>query len=102
MALPGSPFDAVNVTSKVPAWPADGVQVNVPDVFDPFAVKVAPVGRFAAVSEVIASPFTSAAVTVNETSVPSVPDTVGGDRKSVASGKPGAPSGSRVIALTDG
>src|SRR5262245_5727307 len=78
MALPDRAFAAVNVTSKVPAWPVLGVQVNEPEVFDPFAVKVAPVGRFAAVSDVIASPSASDAVTVNVSSVPSVPETVGG------------------------
>ena len=52
--------------------------MNVPDVFPPFGVKVAPVGSGAAVSELIASPSGSLAVTEKVRSVPSGPDAVVG------------------------
>ena len=42
-----------------------GVQLNVPDVLVAFAVNVAPEGSGAAVSEAMASPSGSAALTVN-------------------------------------
>ena len=46
-----------------------GVQLNVPDVLPAPAVNVAPAGSGAAVSEVIACPSGSAAVTVKVRSV---------------------------------
>ena len=52
--------------------------MNVPDVFPPFGVKVAPDGSGAAVSELIASPSGSLAVTEKVRSVPSGPDAVVG------------------------
>ena len=58
-------FDAVNVTLCVPTWALVGVQLNVPDVLVAFAVNVAPKKRGAAVSEAMASPSGSAALTVN-------------------------------------
>ena len=52
--------------------------MNVPDVFPPFGVKVAPLGSGDAVNELIASPSGSLAVTENVRSVPSGPDAVVG------------------------
>jgi hypothetical protein len=77
-AFPLSAFEAVNVTLYVPACVKPGVQLNVPDVFDPFFVNVAPEGSGAAVRFVIALPSGSEAVTVNESSTPSFTDCVAG------------------------
>ena len=57
-----------------------GVQLNVPDVFPAPAVNVLPVvaGELAAVSELIAWPSGSNAVTVNERRMPSIADCVDG------------------------
>ena len=57
--------------------------MNVPDVFPPFGVKVAPEGSGDAVNELIESPSGSLAVTEKVRSVPSGPDAVVG---AVASG----------------
>ena len=55
-----------------------GVQLNVPDVLAAFAVNVAPAGSGAAVSDAIASPSGSAALTVNVISEFSAPEAVAG------------------------
>src|SRR5439155_72617 len=66
-ALPLRAIWAVNVTAYGPgAASKPGVQANVPAVLVPFGVNVAPLGRFAAVSEAIGWPSGSEAVTVNE------------------------------------
>ena len=52
--------------------------MNVPEVFPPFGVKVAPDGSGAAVSELIESPSGSLAVTEKVRSAPSGPDAVVG------------------------
>jgi hypothetical protein len=66
----------------VPACVNDGVQLNVPDVFEAFTVKAAllPAGNadVSAVRAVIVSPSGSEAVTENEISVPSFPEAVAG------------------------
>ena len=56
----------------------DGVQLNVPEVFEAFAVNVAPAGSGAPESEAMASPSGSEAVTVKLISVPSLPEAVAG------------------------
>ena len=57
-----------------------GVQLNVPDVFEAFVVNVLPVvaGELAAVSDVIAWPSGSAAVTVKENGDVAMTDCVAG------------------------
>ena len=65
VAEPASALIAVKVTLKTPLCAFVGVQLNVPDVCEALLVKVAPVGRGAAVRETMASPSGSAAVTVN-------------------------------------
>jgi hypothetical protein len=77
-AVPLKALLAVNVTVYVPACVNDGVQSNVPDVFDAFGVNVALVGSGAPDRLVIASPSGSSAVTVNVISVFSVPEAVAG------------------------
>src|SRR6185436_9081953 len=67
VAEPDKAFDAVKVTEKLPVWELVGVQLNVPDVLAAFAVNVAPVGSGVAVSDAMASPSGSDAVTVNVT-----------------------------------
>src|SRR6185295_19840782 len=47
---------AVNRMSYSPASPELGVQLNVPDVFEPFGVKVAPTGRIEVNKASTASP----------------------------------------------
>src|SRR6266853_4320082 len=77
-ADPVKAFVAVNVTLNVPVCALVGVQLNVPDVLPAPAVKVAPVGSGAAVSDVMASPSGSAAVTVNVMRTLEEPLTVAG------------------------
>jgi len=72
-ADPVKVFVAVNVTLYVPAWVKLGVQENVPAVLAALAVNVANWGRGAAVSDAIASPSGSTAVTPNESGAPSFP-----------------------------
>jgi len=78
VAVPVRAFDAVKVTLNVPVWALVGVQLNVPEVKEAFAVNVAPVGSGAAVSDVIAWPSGSAAETVNVRSTLEAPEAVGG------------------------
>jgi hypothetical protein len=65
-AEPDRAFDAVTVTVYVPDCAKLGVQLNVPDVFEAFAVNVLPVvaGLLTAVKDVIASASGSDADTV--------------------------------------
>ena len=76
-AEPDNAFAAVNVTVAVLPQ-LGGVHWNVPDVFVPLAENVAPEGRGAAVSDVIASPSGSDANTAKETRVPGAPLAVAG------------------------
>jgi hypothetical protein len=78
VAEPERAFDAVKVTLNVPVCALVGVQLNVPDVFVAFFVKVAPVGSGAATRFVIASPSGSAADTVKVRSVLDGPPAVAG------------------------
>ncbi len=78
VAEPVRAFVAVNVTLNVPVCVLDGVQLNVPDVNEAFAVNVAPVGSGAAVRDAMASPSGSAAVTVNVMRTLEEPLTVAG------------------------
>ena len=65
VAEPLNAFAAVNTTLKRPTCVGLGVQLNVPDVFVPFAVNVAPAGSVPLAERlVIASPFASDADTV--------------------------------------
>src|SRR5512138_2243274 len=80
VAEPVRAFAAVKVTLYGVAltWALVGVQLKVPLVLPAPAVNVAPVGSVAAVSEVIASPSGSAAVTVKVISVLDAPVAVAG------------------------
>src|SRR5512143_1554463 len=88
VALPERAFAAVKTTLKSPVCPDVGVQVNVPDVFDAFAVNVAPEGSDAAVSEVMVC--ASLAVTVNVSIEPAVTVSVAGAVTIGASSEPDA------------
>jgi hypothetical protein len=77
-AVPLRALLAVKVTVYVPACVNDGVQSNVPDVFEASGVNSAPVGSGAPANVVIASPSGSEADTMNEISVPSFPEAVAG------------------------
>jgi hypothetical protein len=79
-AEPERAFVAVNVTVYVPDCVLFGVQLNVPDVFEAFAVNVLPVvaGLLAAVKDVIAFASGSFAETVKVISVPSFPEAAAG------------------------
>ena len=76
VAEPVRAFAAVKVTLCVPSSAGAGVQLKVPDVFAAFAVKVAPAGSGAAVSDVMASPSGSDAETVKVISVFAAPEAV--------------------------
>jgi hypothetical protein len=81
-AVPVMAFVAVKVTLYVPASPLTGCHVKVPEVFVPFAVKLAsfPEGSadVSAVKDAIASPSGSLAVTPKVTVPPSLPFAVPG------------------------
>jgi hypothetical protein len=80
VAEPESVFDAVNVSVYVPAWALLGVQLKVPLVLPAPAVNVLPVvaGLLACVSEVIAWPSGSVAVTVTVPATPPLNEAVDG------------------------
>jgi hypothetical protein len=78
VAEPERAFDAVNVTLNEPVCALVGVQLNVPEVFAAFAVNVAPAGSGAPVSDAIASPSGSEAVTVKVRSEFEAPEAVAG------------------------
>ena len=78
VAEPESALLAVKVTTYVPASLKPGVQLSVPLVLPAPGVKVAPAGSPVALSEAIASPSGSAAVTSTVSGAPSAPETVAG------------------------
>src|SRR5688572_9703873 len=63
LAEPVRALAAVKITVYEPDWVSSGVQVNVPLRLSPAAVNAAPAGTSVAVSEVIASPSGSEALT---------------------------------------
>jgi hypothetical protein len=77
-AVPLRALLAVNVTGYVPASLNDGVQLNVPEVFEASGVNVAPAGSGDPDKVVIGSPSGSVAVTVKVISVFSAPEAVAG------------------------